>query len=71
MYLFSNIRYRVSGLEIENLNYPGETTTEFIIEGVLLDSFDNELELLKGLFVKVEDSLTISEIPFQIIITKK
>ena len=37
---------------------------------MLLDSFDNELELLKGLFVKVEDSLTISEIPFQIIITK-
>ena len=27
MYLFSNIRYRVSGQEIENLNYPGETTT--------------------------------------------
>ena len=26
MYLFSNIRYRVSGQEIENLNYPGETT---------------------------------------------
>ena len=48
--------------------------SEFIIEGVLLDSFDNELELLKGLFVKVEDSLNISEIPqytnFQIIITK-
>ena len=50
-------------------NPPKES--EFIIEGVLLDSFDNELELLKGLFVKVEDSLTISEIPFQIIITKK
>ena len=49
-------------------NPPKES--EFIIEGVLLDSFDNELELLKGLFVKVEDSLTISEIPFQIIITK-
>ena len=45
--------------------------SEFIIEGVLLDSFDNELELLKGLFIKVEDSLTISEIPFHIIITKK
>ena len=27
MYLFSNIKYRVSGQEIENLNYPGETTT--------------------------------------------
>ena len=27
MCLFSNIRYRVSGQEIENLNYPGETTT--------------------------------------------
>ena len=41
---------------------------------MLLDSFDNELELLKGLFVSVEDSLKISEIPqytnFQIIITK-
>ena len=49
-------------------NPPKES--EFIIEGVLLDSFDNELELLKGLFVKVEDSLNISEIPFQIIITK-
>ena len=49
-------------------NPPKES--EFIFEGVLLDSFDNELELLKGLFVKVEDSLTISEIPFQIIITK-
>ena len=53
-------------------NPPNES--EFIIEGVLLDSFDNELELIKGLFVKVEDSLTISEIPqqtnFQIIITK-
>ena len=49
-------------------NPPKES--EFIIEGVLLDSFDNELELLKGLFVKVEDSVTISEIPFQIIITK-
>ena len=45
--------------------------SEFIIEGVLLESFDNELELLKRLFIKVEDSLTISEIPFQIIITKK
>ena len=32
--------------------------SEFIIEGVLLDSFDNELELLKGLFVSVEYSLT-------------
>ena len=54
-------------------NPPKES--EFIIEGVLLDSFDNELELLKGLFVKVEDSLNISEISqytnFQIIITKK
>ena len=53
-------------------NPPKES--EFIIEGVLLDSFDNELELLKGLFVSVEDSLKISEIPqytnFQIIITK-
>ena len=53
-------------------NPPKES--EFIIEGVLLDSFDNELELIKGLFVKVEDSLTISEIPqytnFKIIITK-
>ena len=53
-------------------NPPNES--EFIIEGVLLDSFDNELELLKGLFIKVEDSLNISEIPqytnFQIIITK-
>ena len=37
-------------------NPPKES--EFIIEGVLLDSFDNELELLKGLFVSVEDSLT-------------
>ena len=27
MHLFSNIKYRVSGQEIENLNYPGETTT--------------------------------------------
>ena len=27
MYLFSNIRYCVSGQGIENLNYPGETTT--------------------------------------------
>ena len=50
-------------------NPPKES--EFIIKGVLLDSFDNELELLKGLFIKVEDSLTISEIPFEIIITKK
>ena len=53
-------------------NPPKES--EFIIEGVLLDSFDNELELLEGLFVPVEDSLKISEIPqytnFQIIITK-
>ena len=53
-------------------NPPNES--EFIIEGVLLDSFDNELELLKGLFIKVEDSLTISETlqytNFQIIITK-
>ena len=53
-------------------NPPNES--EFIIEGVLLDSFDNELELLKGLFIKVEDSLNISEISqytnFQIIITK-
>ena len=53
-------------------NLPNES--EFIIEGVLLDSFDTELELLKGLFIKVEDSLTISEISkytnFQIIITK-
>ena len=41
---------------------------------MLLDSFDNELELLKGLFIKVEDSLTISEISkytnFQKIIPK-
>ena len=50
-------------------NPPKES--EVIIKGVLLDSFDNELELLKGLFIKVEDSLTISEIPFEIIITKK
>ena len=53
-------------------NPPKES--EFIIEGLLLDSFDNELELIKGLFVKVEDSLKISEIPqytnFKIIITK-
>ena len=53
-------------------NPPNES--EFIIEGVLLDSFDNELELIKGLFVSVEDSLKISEIPqytnFKIIITK-
>ena len=27
MYLFSNVKYKVSGQEIENLNYPGETTT--------------------------------------------
>ena len=27
MYLFSNIRYCVSGQEIENLHFPGETTT--------------------------------------------
>ena len=27
MYLFSNIRYCVSGQEIEKLNFPGETTT--------------------------------------------
>ena len=32
-------------------NPPKES--EFIIEGVLLDSFDNKLELLKGLFIKV------------------
>ena len=41
---------------------------------MLLDSFDDDLELLKGLFIKVEDSLTISEIPqytkFQIIIIR-
>ena len=47
-------------------NPPNES--EFIIEGVLLDSFDNELELLKGLFIKV---LEISQYTnFQIIITK-
>ena len=48
--------------------------SEFVIEGLLLDSFDNELELLKGLFIQVVDSLNISEISqytnFQIIITK-
>ena len=27
MYLLGNIKYLVSGQEIENLNYPGETTT--------------------------------------------
>ena len=47
-------------------NPPNES--EFVIEGVLLDSFDNELELLKGLFIKV---LEISQYTnFQIIITK-
>ena len=47
-------------------NPPNES--EFTIEGVLLDSFDNELELLKGLFIKV---LEISQYTnFQIIITK-
>ena len=44
------------------------------MKGFLLNSFDNELELLKGLFIKVLDTLVISEIPgytnFQIIITK-
>ena len=44
-------------------NPPKES--EFIIEGVLLDSFDNELELLKGLFVKVEDSLTSQKFHFK------
>ena len=47
-------------------NPPNES--ELIIEGVLLDSFNNELELLKGLFIKV---LEISQnTNFQIIITK-
>ena len=47
-------------------NPPNES--EFTIEGVLLDSFDNELELLIGLFIKV---LEISQYTnFQIIITK-
>ena len=47
-------------------NPPNES--EFIIEDVLLDSFDNELELLKGLFIKV---LEISQYTnFQLIITK-
>ena len=47
-------------------NPPNES--EFVIEGVLFDSFDNELELLKGLFIKV---LEISQYTnFQIIITK-
>ena len=59
--------------DLELLTNP-PNKSEFVIEGVLLDSFDNELELLKGLFIKVEDSLNISEIPqytnFQIIITK-
>ena len=59
--------------DLELLTNP-PNKSEFVIEGVLLDSFDNELELLKGLFIKVEDSLNISEISqytnFQIIITK-
>ena len=50
-------------------NPPKES--EFIIEGVLLDSFYDELELLKGLFVSVEDTLYIPHYTnFQIIITK-
>ena len=59
--------------DLELLTNP-PNKSEFVIEGVLSDSFDDELELLKGLFIKVEDSLNISEIPqytnFQIIITK-
>ena len=58
-------------------NPPKES--EFIIEGLLLDSFDNELELLKGLFISVQGQLPeaekVDEIPqytnFQMIITKK
>ena len=59
--------------DLELLTNP-PNKSEFVIEGVLSDSFDDELELLKGLFIKVEDSLNISEISqytnFQIIITK-
>ena len=40
-------------------NPPNES--EFIIEGVLLDSFDNELELIKGLFVSVQGQLPETE----------
>ena len=53
--------------DLELLTNP-PNKSEFVIEGVLLDSFDNELELLKGLFIKV---LEISQYTnFQIIITK-
>ena len=55
--------------DLELLTNP-PNKSEFVIEGVLSDSFDDELELLKGLFIKVEDSLNISLNNFQIIITK-
>ena len=81
-----NKSYYISSDSISKLNFKTQFTedlelltnppnkSEFVIEGLLLHSFDNELELLKDLFIKVEDSLNISEIPqytnFQIIITK-
>ena len=37
--------------DLELLRNPSNES-EFIIEGVLLESFDNKLELLKGLFIK-------------------
>ena len=55
--------------DLELLTNP-PNKSEFVIEGVLSNSFDDELELLKGLFIKVEDSLNISLNNFQIIITK-
>ena len=81
-----NKYYYISSNDLTILNFKTQFTedlklitnppnkSEFIIEGVLLDSFDDELELLKCLFIKVEDSLNVSEIPqytnFQITITK-
>ena len=81
-----NKNYYISSNDLTILNFKTQFTedlklitnppnkSEFIIEGVLLDSFDDEHELLKCLFIKVEDSLNVSEIPqytnFQITITK-
>ena len=81
-----NKSYYISSNDLTILNFKTKFTedlelltnppnkSEFVIEGVLSDSFDDELELLKGLFIKVEDSLNISEISqytnFQIIIKK-
>ena len=75
-----NKSYYISSDSISKLNFKTQFTedfelltnppnkSEFVIEGLLLHSFDNELELLKDLFIKV------LEIPqytnFQIIITK-